>query len=252
MNTPSAPSRGFTLIELLTVIAIIGILAAILIPTVGAVRVKARESQASSNIRQTAVALLASAADYKGNIVPGKAEATAQGYTNWYNLLQNYLSRGNNTSQLDPIHVNPVAEAPLAPGIIQTQWGANPYVMPENADMISSIAGQGGRLTLANAATSRVALLTSTPVQQGNQWGGVGSAGQSLFLHFWGQQGKFTSPARWNDVVPASEPGYDVPGGIGFQLGGKSRNAALIAFMDGHVARVAKTEFTYGHLYRKN
>ena len=48
--------RAFTLIELLTVIAIIGILAAILIPTVGAVRVQAKQATCVSNLRQVGVA----------------------------------------------------------------------------------------------------------------------------------------------------------------------------------------------------
>jgi len=50
-----APRSGFTLIELLTVIAIIGILAGILIPTVGAVKKKAAMVASSSNLKQVAI-----------------------------------------------------------------------------------------------------------------------------------------------------------------------------------------------------
>lgn len=61
----SGRRAGFTLIELLAVIAIIGTLAAILIPVVGSVRATAKASQCASNLRQLGVATGLFAADNK-------------------------------------------------------------------------------------------------------------------------------------------------------------------------------------------
>ncbi|EIQ01398.1 type II secretory pathway, pseudopilin PulG [Opitutaceae bacterium TAV1] len=58
--------RAFTLIELLTVIAIIGILAGIIIPTVSKVRTTAQSAVCKSNLRQIGTAFMLYAEDNRG------------------------------------------------------------------------------------------------------------------------------------------------------------------------------------------
>ncbi len=68
-------TAAFTLIELLTVIAIIAILAAILIPVAGTVRESARAARCGSNIRQVGQALLMFVNDNEGFAPPGRDDA---------------------------------------------------------------------------------------------------------------------------------------------------------------------------------
>ncbi|MDR1280695.1 MAG: prepilin-type N-terminal cleavage/methylation domain-containing protein [Opitutaceae bacterium] len=62
-------ARAFTLIELLTVIAIIGILAAIIIPTVGKVRDSARAAQCLGNLRQMGIVARLYSEDNNGKLM---------------------------------------------------------------------------------------------------------------------------------------------------------------------------------------
>ena len=71
-----SPLAAFTLIELLTVIAIIGVLAAIIIPTLSRVRSSARRSVCSGNLRQIGQAFQLYAGDNKG-LFPAPRQADA-------------------------------------------------------------------------------------------------------------------------------------------------------------------------------
>jgi len=83
-------SGAFTLIELLTVIAIIGILAAILIPVVGTVRLSARSATTTSNLRQLAMA----ARSYS---VENRGQYPTHSGNQWIPLLWRYVYANGQT-----------------------------------------------------------------------------------------------------------------------------------------------------------
>jgi prepilin-type N-terminal cleavage/methylation domain-containing protein/prepilin-type processing-associated H-X9-DG protein len=95
-NHTRSALRGFTLIELLTVIAIIGILAAILIPVVGKVRDSARSSVCVSNLRQIGLALHLYTDDHN-EIFPAQNDGAGigdmQAGKQWSATLEDYLPR---------------------------------------------------------------------------------------------------------------------------------------------------------------
>lgn len=87
--------KAFTLIELLTVVAIIGILAAILIPVVGKVRQNARNAQCTGNLRGLAMAQLAYAGENQNRFAGGylSHSSSASSRPTWQRQLEPFLGR---------------------------------------------------------------------------------------------------------------------------------------------------------------
>ncbi|MFP4351403.1 MAG: type II secretion system protein [Puniceicoccaceae bacterium] len=129
---PLRRRTGFTLIELLTVIAILGLLAGIIIPTLGSMRMKADRTASASNLRQWASALMLFSNDNNGRIPyegdkdqPSWSDVDADEsdpgqFNAWYNQLPPYaeqrplheVERGEEGVMLmtSSIHYSPGAE----------------------------------------------------------------------------------------------------------------------------------------------
>ncbi len=118
---PSHRRDGFTLIELLTVIAIIVILSAILIPAVGRVREAANNTKCLNNLRQLGVATKLYTMD--------DARQTNPSMTTWHDDLLPYLEYPKDVTTLSELQK-------LSPGIAQNMVLWCPSVDFDDADPI--------------------------------------------------------------------------------------------------------------------
>ena len=162
-NTPSriSYSQGFTLIELLTVIAIIGILASILIPSMRSVRERARETSKLSNYRQMYIANTMYASDNDGFSVISKDNRDpeyrttpypedASGKPHWQSMLAPYLGfslEDINDVREQEFFINPYFEDYDSNKLAQTGIGINNKLRLPEQNTINSYFGNGATIS---------------------------------------------------------------------------------------------------------
>ena len=109
MRAHTSPRHAFTLIELLLVIAIIGLLIAMLLPTLAAARRAAQALACKSNCRQLATVATAFATDHRDQLPSNRIKTGPDQHVTWRAWLvkQNYMPSGDTDAWVCPATPTP-------------------------------------------------------------------------------------------------------------------------------------------------
>ncbi|AHF89980.1 N-terminal cleavage protein [Opitutaceae bacterium TAV5] len=176
-------AAAFTLIELLTVIAIIGILAAILIPTVGKVRQTARQSLCISRARELGSAIQLYSGDHRDQLPFPKDQAGKRWVVYIAPYIGSFTHNYDQYGEISGIKPNDAAiyghPAVLCPTTPQDVIGTGRGVFGYNVKLNSTFNGSTMRDTPARVADLSApswfpVLGTSQPDKSGIQMSYVG------------------------------------------------------------------------------
>ncbi len=164
MNRTTSTIRrtaGFTLLELLVVVAIIGILIAILVPLVTRVRNRALETRCLSNLRQIGIAVTLYQSEHEGKYPGSTRDGFRTGTNEMATLLEPYLPWKHTLSGgwVDPTYtclLYPYANGVRGPGKTPAEllnWGSCGTYAYTHA--LTDAGGAGYNLARQNASVFR-------------------------------------------------------------------------------------------------
>jgi prepilin-type N-terminal cleavage/methylation domain-containing protein/prepilin-type processing-associated H-X9-DG protein len=158
-----ARRKGFTLVELLVVLAIIGILAGLLLPTLASSKARARGIFCQNNNKQLVAAWLMYADDHAQWLAYNLAGAAARTNLNWAAGVLDWELTSDNTNAAE------LAEAALGSYVARV---SSLYRCPSDSVVsgLQSAAGWGGRVRSysMNASVGDAGELTSSGVNTNN------------------------------------------------------------------------------------
>lgn len=163
--------RAFTLIELLTVIAIIGVLMAILFPVIGRVRESSSTTRCASNLRQVGIAIQSYVTENRGTLPPTGFFGVSSYYNrdprNFQNSLLGYLDlkpASSWSTAVENSNYSPMFDCKSYKGAV----GGKGYVLANNvADIDGVTVKPWGTMSNAQGSLNPAPKkLVSMPAQQ--------------------------------------------------------------------------------------